>query len=212
MTTIAILNEKGGSGKTTLSTNLAWDLRERGLEVLLVDADPQGTATDWFDASDGAAPTTIQLAKATQLRELDRFASGAEVVVIDGPPGLSVDLTPVLIKAADVVLIPVQPSAGDIWAADNVAEIVRRRQEALGEPEAAFVVSRQVTGTRLAGGVEEALEALGLPVLKGRTSQRVAYAEAVGYGSWAGEHDPKAAEEVTTITDEVLELCRKATR
>lgn len=209
MHVVAIINEKGGCGKTTLSTNLAWELRRRGLTTLLADADPQGSATDWFDASEGRAPTTLQVTKKAQLEQLERFVGGASFVLVDGGPGIDTQTTTPALKRADVVLIPVQPSAADIWAARDIVELVRRRQELLSSPKAAFVVSRQIQGTRLAAAVTEALEGLGLPIFDGRTTQRVAYADALGLGTWAGELDEKARVEIERITDELLELCQK---
>ncbi len=207
MNTVAILSEKGGAGKTTLSTNLAWSLRARGHHVLLVDADPQGSAVDWFDASEGSAPTTLQLTKRAQLDDLARYAAGYDYVLLDGAPGLGTAAP--LIRAAATVLLPCQPSAADIRAAYDLVEVIRARQEAVGRPRAAFVVSRQVAGTRLADSVQDALEGLGLPVLAARTSQRVAYAEALGHGTWAGALDARAAAEIEAITDALLELCHE---
>lgn len=109
---------------------------------------------------------------------------------------------------SDLVLIPVQPSPLDIWAAGALVEPVRVRLEIVGRPRAAFVVVRQVVGSALADGVREALEAQGLPVLSARLSQRVAYVEALAGGVTVLEHDPagKAAAEVLALMDEALTL------
>ena len=113
------------------------------------------------------------------------------------------------VKAADVVLIPVQPSAADLWAASDLVDIlVARRSVTDGRPHAAFVVSRQIPGTRLASGIQEVLDGYGLPVLAARTSQRVAYAEALAAGLSVIDHEPdgKAADEIRAVLDEIEPL------
>jgi chromosome partitioning protein len=113
------------------------------------------------------------------------------------------------LKAADVVLIPVQPSAMDIWAAADLVDLIKARQAVTdGEPKAAFVVSRQVMNTRLADDADEALSQFALPVFAGRTTQRVIYAECIGSGSTVLDLEPKgpAAAEVITIMEELRQF------
>jgi chromosome partitioning protein len=128
-----------------------------------------------------------------------------DIVVIDGAPRLEAMATSA-IKAADLVLIPVQPSAADIWAAEDIIDLIRARQDVTdGSPRAAFVVSRQVVGSNLADTVQAALEAFDVPVLQARTSQRVAYAEALGAGlSVLDVNAAKAEEEVQQLAKEAL--------
>jgi len=104
-------------------------------------------------------------------------------------------------------LIPVQPSAADIWAAEDIVDLIRVRQEVTGGlPRAAFVVSRQVVGSNLADTVQAALEAFDVPVLRARTSQRVAYAEALGAGlSVLDINAGKAEYEIQRLAEEALE-------
>jgi chromosome partitioning protein len=105
-------------------------------------------------------------------------------------------------------LIPVQPSAYDIWSSETLVELVEARREVTGRPKAAFVVSRQIVGTNLAAEAQEALESFDLPVLEGRTSQRVIYAEAAAQGLSVIDLDSssKAAGEVRQITGDTLEI------
>ena len=209
MKIVAVLNQKGGSGKSTLATNLARALQLRGHKVLLVDTDSQGTVLDWSAAQeDVEMPAVVAIDRPVLEKELPKLAASFDYVVIDGTSKIG-PLTSSAVKVADVVLIPVQPSAADLWAAADVVEVVKSRRLLLGVPEAVFVISRQIQGTRLASTVEAALGELELPVLKGRTTQRVAYADAIGLGLAATDlEDEKARQEINTITDEVLELCR----
>ena len=147
MQVIAVLNLKGGSGKTTIATHLARALQLDGADVLLVDSDPQGSARDWAAVREDQPLTVVGIDRATIDRDLKNVAR-KEFVVIDGAPQAS-DLAISAIKAATFVLIPVQPSPYDIWAASDLVDLVKQRIELTdGKLQAAFVVSRAIKGTR----------------------------------------------------------------
>lgn len=208
MKIVAVLNEKGGCGKTTIATNLARGLQLEGLDVLIVDSDVQGSARDWGAAqSEVDTPVVVGMDRPVLHKDIPKIEGGNDVVVIDGAARAETMQTSA-IKAADLVLIPVQPSAYDIWSSETLVDLVRARQEVVGKPEAAFVVSRQIVGTNLAGEAQEALESFDLPVLEGRTAQRVIYAEAASEGLSVLDVDPssKAATEVRQIVDDTLAI------
>lgn len=201
---IALLHRKGGVGKTTLATNLARAFQLGGLETVIVDTDPQGTARDWAAAQeDVQVPMTVGVDRPTLEREVPRIA--ADLVIIDGAAKVA-RLTISALKAADLVLIPVQPSAFDAWAAEEVLDLVRERQEIAGKPDAYFVVSRQIRGSKLAKTAPDAFKDLGLEVLPG-TSQRIVYAEAGGRGLSVLDVEPdgKAADEIRALTHALAE-------
>lgn len=213
-TVIAVLNQKGGTGKTTTATNVAACLRiEHGADVLLVDLDPQGSAVAWGDArGDEQGPAHVpvmQMGKALA-RDLPRVSHSFDYVVIDGTPQIS-ELATAAIKAADVVLVPVQPSPYDIWACEELVDLIKSRQEITdGKPRAAFVVSRAIAGTRLEGEVRAALEGYELPVFTAGTCQRQVYANTAKSGGSVIEQndDKKARQEIINLTAEALEFCR----
>lgn len=201
MRTVAVLNQKGGSGKTTIATNLACAFQAQGKRVVMIDADPQGTASEWA-ARDDATPAVYGASQPTIHKDLPALSASFDVAIIDGAPRLE-DLATSAVKAADLVLIPVRPSAADIWAAQDIIDIVRARQSVTGSPDVAFVVSQQVARSNLADSVQDALEALGVDVMDARTSHRVAYAEALGVGrSVLDTGDSKAAAEVRKLAAE----------
>ena len=204
MRVIAVLNQKGGSGKTTIASNLAAVLHSRGHSVAIVDADSsQGTVSEWA-SRDESTPTVLASHEPALHKNIPALKDAFDFVVIDGAPHVE-DMARSAIMASDLVLIPVRPSAADIWSAEDIVDLVQARREVTGAPRVAFVVSQQVLRSNLASSVNEALAAFNEPVLEARTSSRVAYAEALGAGlSVLDLDDSKAAEEVEALTDEVL--------
>ncbi len=142
-TVIAILNQKGGSGKTTIATNLAHALERSEGKVLLVDSDPQGSSRDWNEANGGSILPVVGLDRETLAKDLQAISIGYDWIVIDGAPQIA-KLSAAAVKVADLVVIPVQPSPYDIWAcADLVDIIVARRSVTDGKPKAVFVIWRK---------------------------------------------------------------------
>lgn len=218
---VAVLNMKGGTGKSTVATNLARGLqraqggRRSGAEsVCIVDADPQGTALRWDNAKpeDADMPPVLSVSLPLNKR-IPAVADGWEFVVVDGAAKAK-DRTRQCVEIADVVLIPIRPSGADLWASEWLVSVVKaRRRQTGGVPVAAFLISQQIVGTNLAGEIEDVLDRYDLPVLGGRTSQRVAYAEALSVGSTVLDTDPgsKAAAEVQKITAGTLDLLNDTT-
>lgn len=204
MQVIAVLNQKGGSGKTTIATHLARALQLDGADVLLVDSDPQGSARDWAAVREDQPLTVVGIDRPTIDRDLKNVAR-KDFVVIDGAPQAA-DLAVSAIKAAHFVLIPVQPSPYDIWATADLVELVKQRIEVTdGKLQAAFVVSRAIKGTRIGAEVTEALNGYGLPVLESRITQRVSYPGTAAAGSTVmdAEPDSDAAAEVRALAKEI---------
>lgn len=208
MKVIAVLNQKGGAGKTTIATHLARALQLSGATVLLVDSDPQGSARDWAAVREDQPVPVVGIDRPTIERDLKRLGAAAEFVVIDGAPQAA-DLAVSAIKAADFVLIPVQPSPYDIWATADLVDLVKQRIEMTdGKLQAAFVISRAIKQTKLSGEVEDALAGYGLPVLAARVTQRVIYPGSAAGGSTALDTEPgsDAANEIRALAAEVKAL------
>jgi len=206
MRVVSILNRKGGVGKSTIACQLARGLQLQRLNVLVIDTDSQGTASDWAETGDDT-PLVVKIDRATLDDDIPRAGSDYDVVVVDGAAKAS-RMNSSAVKASDLVLIPIQPSAVDIWPAKEMVDIIKARQEVTGEPEARFLVSRAVVGTNLASTISDALSGLEVPLCEARIHQRVAYAEAMGMGTGVMDLSSanKAVREIKDLTDEVANL------
>ena len=206
MHVIAVLNQKGGSGKTTIATHLARALQLDGKDVLLVESDPQGSARDWAAVREDNPLAVVGIDRPTIDRDLKAIGR-KDFVVIDGAPQAA-DLAVSAIKAASFILIPVQPSPYDIWATADLVELVKQRIEVTdGKLQAAFVVSRAIKGTRIGAEVTDALNGYGLPVLESRITQRVIYPGTAAAGTTVMDDEPEgdAAREVRALMAEITQ-------
>jgi len=213
MNTISLLNPKGGCGKTTISTHLARAFHDRGAKVLLVDSDPQGSASDWHAAREDNPVPLLAYGRPENMKALPGVAAPYDYVFIDGSAKLE-GMIAAAVKVSNAVLIPVQPSPYDIWAAGDLVDLIRARQEvADGNPKAAFLISRAIKNTILGHEVAAAVAEYGLPVFAAGTTQRQIYARTASQGLTAFDADaPDVAAEINAIADELETLLGKGAR
>jgi chromosome partitioning protein len=203
---ISILNQKGGVGKTTIATNLAHGLHMRRLSVLLVDADPQGSARDWNDLNKGTIVPVIGMERETLPQDLNAIKDKFDVIIIDGPPRISL-VSIAATRVSDVILIPVQPSPYDVMATADTVEMIKQRHEVVGNdyPKVGFIISRYIKNTILSREVHDPLVAYGFPVLSSKTSQAVLYASSAAKGETIFSHGENlTAHEFNTLIEEVI--------
>lgn len=208
---IALLNQKGGVGKTTLATHIAGELAMQGSSVILLDADPQGSALDWTQRrSQNGLPrlfSAVGLARETLHQEAPELAKRCDHIVMDGPPRIAA-LARSALLAADLVLIPVQPSPYDVWASAEMVSLIREAQVFRPALRAAFVINRRVSTTVIGREARNALTDQPLPSLLSEVRQRIVFADSVARGQLAREldADSNAAREIAALAAEVLRM------
>ena len=208
---IGVLNQKGGVGKTTISVNLAAALAVNN-RVLLVDADPQGSALAWSSLREREPLfPVVGMAKPTLHRDLPSLARDYDIVVIDGAPRVN-ELARAAILASDLVLIPLQPSPFDIWASADTVQLIREAQQYRPQIRAAFLINRRIAKTAIGRDAGKALAQFeDVPVLPMSIGQRVVFAESAARGLSVLEAAPnsEAAQEMMALAGMIVEDAKR---
>ena len=198
MITVAIASQKGGAGKTTLAIHLAAAAAGAKLVTLIVDTDPQATASRWGQWRGGGDPEVIDCASPPLLPKklAEAAALGAELAMIDTPPHAD-SMAAAACRAADLILIPCRPRAFDLDAIQTTADLVK----ASGKPAFVVFTAGPQRAVNLYREAAELVRSFGLEVAPVVMSERAAYHHSTGEGKTAIETDPdgKAAEEVAAL-------------
>jgi len=204
---ISILNQKGGTGKTTLAVNIVREYTKRNIKTLLVDTDGQGSALRWHEESGGELIDLTCLPLTTLDKDIKKFKELYSRIIVDGVPNVASKITVSSIIAANIILIPVQPSPYDIWATEDLVRLIKERIEMTeGKLKAAFVVSRRIKGTKIGSEIVEQLTSFQFPIFLHGTYQRVEYAKAVQEGRTVCDMRSEAALEIIAIVNELEEF------
>ncbi|OOF41011.1 partition protein [Rodentibacter rarus] len=205
MKVIAVLSQKGGSGKSTISINIARSLQLRGYNVALIDTDPQASAREWNALSNEDFFPVYGCDKGISEKEIKHLEKVADFLLIDGAPRIEKSMTDA-IRLADYILIPLKPSQFDIWACKDSIELVQTRMQIDDKLKSGLVLSQVNKKTNLAKEVIQFIqENFEIPLLQHSTGSRISYAEVLSSGGTVFESQSKEAkEEINQITNEIL--------
>ncbi|MEM7456735.1 MAG: ParA family partition ATPase [Planctomycetota bacterium] len=188
--------------------------RNFGQRVLLIDADPQGSAITWaairnqrHDNNDGDIlfPVVSLTTDAIQ-KEIKLLGKDFDSVIIDGPPRIN-KVVAATIMASDMVVVPIQPSAYDIWATEEINEMIEMTKETRPELKSGFAINLKIRNSVLGRDVHDALEKFPRPILKSEVCSNMAFKRSVGAGKTVLQTAPKseAAREIMELANELLE-------
>lgn len=210
---IAVANQKGGAGKSTVALNLA-HFFSTGRRVLLIDADPQGSLVAWRGLRQGLpCPTftVVSMPVPVLHEEIPKLLTQNEVVIVDCPPRLA-DVTRSALAASDLCLMPMAPSAFDILSCNDTMKTIKDAQMYNSRLRAFALINRHVVGSTLGVEVGQATSDIGIPTLRTRLGQRVDFVKSLSTGRTVFEYNPdgKAAFELAALGNEILEVTRCA--
>ena len=203
---ITVAQQKGGTGKTTLAANLAAGMVP-SMRVALLDIDPQKSLARWHGirAARDVATAKLTFSDVSGWRlsvELDRLKRTHDLVLIDSPPQIDTDAR-LAIRGADLVLIPVQPSPPDVWAAEGTLALAAAERR-----PARVVLNRVPPASKLGETVKADLTTRNLPLLHAAIGNRTGFATAFAAGLGVTEAAPRssAAAELRALLDEIREI------
>jgi chromosome partitioning protein len=175
MKIVAVVNQKGGAGKTTLAMNLAGGLNRRG-QTLVLDLDPQGSAVQWASQGSTRFPAVVK-------RPMPRF-DGASIrktysefdyVVMDCPPSLESGATLSALRACHLAIIPVLPSPVDLWASLGLPSELELARQTNPSLRSLMVINQLEPASALSSAMHGALEEFGLAAAKTAIRRRAVY-------------------------------------
>lgn len=201
---ITIAQQKGGAGKTTIAAQLAITWWKSGLKVAMLDVDPQGSLARWYDERlrnrlDCHGLHLVQVSGWRLTAELDRLKRDFAAIVIDSPPHAETDAR-VAVRAAALVVVPLQPSPMDLWATRPTLDLaVAERARPL------LVLNRMPSRGRMPDTIRARIEAENLPLAAAALGNRAAFAASMLDGRGVAESHARdaAAQEMQALAGEI---------
>lgn len=210
MPVISILNQKGGSGKTTIAINLARAYQLMGHSVLLIDSDKQGSSRDWQSVDENNPIPLLVLDQVSIDRDIKKVVRQYDYIIIDGSPQAT-DIATATIKASDFILVPMQPSPFDIWASNKLIELIEQGSALNPNLKTGIVLTRLVKNTKIGAEVGQVIGDFGLPVLTSNIGQRTCYPYSASLGQTIFDTERTNSEpvkEINALANEINELMR----
>ena len=204
----SVANQKGGTGKTTLSMNLAAGLSLRG-RTLIIDADPQGSASQWagLSSDDRPFPVAVIAIASNLVREIKRMREDYQYLVIDCPPTLETGVAQAAISASDKTIIPILPSPVDLWASVRLADAIEQIKIYNANLQAYILVNQLEPRNAISRGMHQALSEFDIPALNNCLHRRAIYKNAAIEGAsvyCVGKRGKPAVEEIDLLIEEIL--------
>jgi chromosome partitioning protein len=218
---ICITNQKGGSGKTTVAMQLAGGIarhttNRKPNKVMVVDADPQGTATRWAASATDETPfpaAIVGLSAASDKvhREVKKFIDDYDYIIIDCPPAADSPIPQSALLVSDLALVPLIPSPLDMWAAVGIRQVIHNVANINESLQSRLVINQCQPKTTLAQECLEILPEFGIELAKTYLRQRQVYRQSAVFGQTVYNYGSKAKEaiaEIEALTKEVLKLLK----
>ena len=211
---VTVFNQKGGCGKTTITMSLAGSMAKRGHRVLVVDMDPQGTASRWASGKLNEFPATVislSPMEGQMHREVQKFVEDYSLIFIDCPPSMNSVAPSSAMLISDLALIPIVPSPADIWAAAGAIKLSEQAQAINNTLTVRLVANMVQRSTSLAKDLLDQLEEENpVPLLKATLGLRTSFRDSQIYGSTVHvvPRATAAVAEVEAMADEVLGLLK----
>lgn len=212
MSIIALINQKGGCGKSTTAVHFAyWLATKKKKKVLLVDADAQQSSSEWILGMESAIPYKVVQTPDDLLEQIPELAQQYDLLIVDGPASLA-EATRAILFRADLAIVPVQPTGVDLRSASDAVRVIRQAQSVRGgSPAAAVFLSRAVKGTKLK---DEALTLLSktpeVLLLKTVIHQKQGIADTSGQSAtvwnFPGARAKESAQEYERLFKEILTM------
>jgi chromosome partitioning protein len=201
---ISFVNQKGGVGKTTSAINVAASLNRRNYKIGFIDADPQGSATQWHALEDNNAFEIMHHPEPLAREDIQQLSQKYDYLVIDAPPAIG-SITKSILDVADLSIIPLSPSSLDFWSCKKTLEMVDEAREENPELDVKLLINRRIPGTRIGRQARDLMAEFNLDILDSELCQRVAFIDAMTCGVSVMQYAPgsKAANEVENLCDEI---------
>ena len=202
---IAVVSGKGGTGKSTITLNLAGTLSSDKHRIFVVDADPQGSIAQWSGISKQTEPTIIVNPSPILDRNTKRITKKYDLILFDSAPSFKKRMRSVL-DTADKLIIPVTPGLADFWSTQKLIDMYLEVKERRPRLDARLLISRIDRRTKAGREFRPFLEKLSIPIFMTEIAQRSVYGETWHEGLTIDRLQPRgpAAKEFKSLSDEVM--------
>jgi chromosome partitioning protein len=202
---ISFVNQKGGVGKTTAAINLAISLKRKNYNLVFIDADPQGSAVQWHSIEGNKSFEILHHPSPIQADDIKQLSVDYDYVIIDAPPAIG-DISKAILAATDLAIVPLSPSALDVWSCWGTLKMIDDIRPLNSEIEVKLLINRKIPGTRLGRDAREVIDKFQMNVFDTELCQRVAFIDAMTSGVSVMQYAPhsKAAGEIERLCEEII--------